>query len=511
VHVISNTSLTVTLPPARDTLPADAPAPQDGAGAVQLIVTSSDGQSSTPGPSSTFQYVDSNHSGALPSVTGLSPSGGQESAPTPVTILGSGFTGATSVSFGGVSATTFKVLSDSQILATPPSYSSQTACAPLPNTSVYAGENASNDVCQAQVIVHDPAGASTTAKILTPFEGSPTAEQDGALIAPPGCGCEVYPAPTEFDYAPSPEITSVSTAGGAGSLASETGETLVTVRGRGLNRFTFDYGYFGEAGQESSVDYGIAFASGTEMQIAAPAIASSVETATVEPTSLPFSVRTLAGYSAQTPIEYAGVPRVSAVDNTTSKIRLEGTSGAPDTGGTPISITGKGMERQVTVVQFNDSEGAPSQGTNYAFTATSDKKLTTQTVSQNPALANVQLCTVTGCSATSNGDLLYLYPPGQPVVESLTPPTGSSAGGTKVVVHGQNLGCPLAVTFGTTQAELFTPVEALLACGSTTTVNATSPPGEPGSTVPVTVTTLESYFTGSGDAPSKAGFTFTSP
>ncbi len=511
VHVISNTSLTVTLPPARDTLPAGAPAPQDGAGAVQVIVTSSDGQSSAPGPSSTFQYVDSKHSGALPSVTGLSPSGGQESTPTPVTILGSGFTGATSVSFGGISATTFKVLSDSQILATPPPYSSHTACAPLPAAGVYADETPSNDICQVQVIVHTPSGTSAGGKILAPFEGSPTAEQDGALVAPPGCGCEVYPAPTEFDYAPSPEITSVSTSAGAGSLASETGETLVTIHGRGLSRFTFEYAFFGEPGQESSVDYGIAFASGTELQIAAPAIASSVATATVEPTSLPFSVRTLAGYSAQTPIEYAGVPHVSAVDNTTSKITLGGTSGAPDTGGTPIAISGKGMERQVTVVRFNDSEGAPSQGTNYAFTATSDKKLSTQTVSQNPALANVQVCTVTGCSATSDGDLLYLYPPGQPAVESLTPHTGSSAGGTNVVVHGQNLGCPLEVAFGETKAESFTPVEALLACGSTTTVDAISPTGNPGSEVPVTVTTLESYFTGSGDAPSRAEFTFTSP
>jgi hypothetical protein len=511
VHVTSNTSLTLTLPPARDTLPASAPAPQDGAGPVQLIVTVSDGQSSTPGPNSTFQYVESKHSGALPSVTGLSPSGGDESAPAAVTILGSDFTGATGVSFGGVSASTFKVLSDSQILVTPPPYSSHTTCAPLPNTGVYEGENGGNDICQVQVVVHNSSGASANGKILTPLEGSPTAEQDGALIAPPGCGCEVYPAPTEFDYAPSPQITSVSTSAGAGSLASETGETLVTIHGRGLSRFTFDYAFFGEPGQESSVDYATAFASGTEMQIAAPAIASSVETATVEPTSLPFSVRTLAGYSAQTPIEYAGVPRVSVVDNTTSKIRLEGTSGAPDTGGTPISITGKGMEKQVTVVRFTDSEEPPSQGTNYTFTATSDKKLTTQTVSQNPALANVQVCTVTGCSTTSKGDLLYLYPPGQPVVESLTPHTGSSAGGTKVVVHGQNLGCPLAVAFGGTEAESFTPVQALLACGSTTAVDAISPPGEAGSTVPVTLTTLESYFTGSGDAPSKAQFTFTGP
>jgi hypothetical protein len=44
-----------------------------------------------------------------------------------------------------------------------------------------------------------------------------------------------------------------------------------------------------------------------------------------------------------------------------------------------------------------------------------------------------------------------------------------------------------------------------------TAVTAVSPPGSPGRKVPVTVTTLESYFTGSGDAPTKALFTYTTP
>jgi hypothetical protein len=511
IHVVDNSSLTLTLPPSRDTLPAGAPTSESGAGPVDVIVTLGDGFSSAPGPASTFQYVASTKAGVLPSLTGLSPSGGAETAPAAVTILGSDFTGASSVSFGGVSAASFKVLSDSQILVTPPPYSSHTACSPLPATGVYAGESATNDICQVQVVVHRSGGSSATAQILPPFEGSLAFEQDGALDAPPGCGCEVYPATSEFDYAPAPEITSVSTSAGPASLASETGETLVTVHGSGLNRFTFDYAYFGEPDQESSVDYGIAFASGTEMQIAAPAIAESAETATVDPTSLPFSVRTLAGYSAQIPVEYAGVPRVSNVENTASKIQLESISGGVDTGGTPIRIAGRGMLGQVTEVRFEDSLSAPSEGTDYALTATSNTKLSTQTVSQNPALANVQVCTVTGCSATSASDLLFLYPPGQPDVESLSPHSGTAAGGTKVVVHGQNLGCPLAVAFGSGEAESFTPVEALLACGSTTSLHAVSPPGSAGTSVPVTVTTLESYFTGSADGPTTALFSYTSP
>jgi hypothetical protein len=52
-------------------------------------------------------------------------------------------------------------------------------------------------------------------------------------------------------------------------------------------------------------------------------------------------------------------------------------------------------------------------------------------------------------------------------------------------------------------------VQAVLACGSTTSVDAVSPPGADGSKVPVTVTTLESYFTGTGDAPNTTLFTYT--
>ncbi|MGA2454007.1 MAG: protease pro-enzyme activation domain-containing protein [Solirubrobacteraceae bacterium] len=516
IDVLSATALTVTLPPARDTLPAGAPAAQDGAGPADVIVTLTDDQSSSPGPASTFEYVDTNKTGAVPSVTGVTPYGGSERAPAQVTILGSDFTGASAVSFGGVKASSFEVLSDSQILVTPPPYSAHTACAPLPDTGVYAGENATNDICQVQVVVHGPAGASATGSILAPFEGAPTFEQDGALRAPAGCGCEVYPAPTEFDYAPAPTITSVSTSEGPGSLASETGGTLVTVHGSGLSRFTLDYADFNAPGlgapvELETLDQEIAFISGTEIQIAAPAIAESAQAATVDPTSVPISVRTLAGGSAPAAVAYAGVPRVSGVESTASKLRLEGISGAADTGGTPLQITGKGMSGQVTVVRFDDSQSPPSEGTSYSFTATGERQLSTQTVSQNPALANVQVCTVTGCSATSNADLLFLYPPGQPDVESLAPHSGSAAGATRVAIHGQNLGCPLAVAFGTSEAESFSPIQALLACGSTTTVEAVSPPGVAGTKVPVTITTLESYFTGSGNAPTKARFTYTSP
>ncbi len=112
-HVSSPTSLLLTLPPARETIPAYTPPPQSGAGPAQVVVTLKDGQSSATGPASAFQYVEMSPGGTVPGVTGVVPTGGSETAPAPVTILGSGFEQASAVSFGGVSAAAFKVLSDS--------------------------------------------------------------------------------------------------------------------------------------------------------------------------------------------------------------------------------------------------------------------------------------------------------------------------------------------------------------------------------------------------------------
>ena len=74
------------------------------------------------------------------------------------------------MTFGGVTVPTFTVKSPDEILVTPPAYSAQT-CAPLPKTGAYAGENATNDMCQVQVVVSNAAGSSGTSTILPPYEG----------------------------------------------------------------------------------------------------------------------------------------------------------------------------------------------------------------------------------------------------------------------------------------------------------------------------------------------------
>jgi hypothetical protein len=497
--VNSNTSITATFPPAADTVSPNAPRPQDGAGPASVIVTVKSGDSSAPGPNSTIEYVDTTGTSAIPSITGIVPYGGSESAPGKVIILGSGFTGATGVAFGGVAAAGFTVDSPYRITVTPPAYSPRTACSPLPSGGAYAGEDAANDICQVQVQVTNIHGSSAVGRILPPLEGTIALNSMGTLVAPPGCGCETAPAPTEYDYAPAPSVTSVSTsAGDPESLASENGETLITVTGRGLNPLTIEWADFGPPGLESSIDTDYAYLTGTQMQIAAPA-----EPLTTEPSAIPFSVRSLAGQSPQSSVTYAGVPQVTAARNTAT-----GKNGAADTGGAPMTIRGHGFGQAVGPLEFVDTQAPQIFATQYTYDVRNDSHISTQSVASNPGLDDVEVCSVTACSLNPPADYFYLYPPGNPKVTSVTPASGPASGGTSVAIRGQNLGCVTGVFFGTVAAKKFSNQQAILDCGSTTLVSAVSPPGKAGTKVKVTITTVESDFTGSGHSSSTAFFSY---
>ena len=502
LRVPDATTITLAVPPAAQARPPLAPAPQDGAGPADVIVTLRGDRSSRPGPASMFEYVDTTGRGTVPSVTGVVPYAGPRAAPGPVTILGSGFTGATSVTFGGVRAAHLTVDSPYRITVTPPAYSARTACTPLPSAGVYAGENAANDICQVQVRVTGARGVSRPGRILPPAEGPVVINTLGVLVAPPGCGCETEQAPTEYDYVPPPAITSVSTSGPA-SLASENGGTVITVHGTGLDPLTIDWANFGPASQEFSQDTSYVFMTGTELQIAA-----LPEPLTTGRARVPFSVRTLGGQSRQTAVGYAGIPKVTRVVNTRSRIRLDGTYGGPDTGGTPIKVSGTGLAGQLGVIEFTGDPSSFSSGTQYSFTVHGSTSLSTRTVQQIPALVNVRLCTVTGCSKPVQSGRLYLYPPGNPHVTSVSPSSGPARGGTKVTIGGGNLGCALGVFFGAVRARSFTPHAALLDCGSTTALSATSPRGKAGSQVPVKVGTIESYFAHTGHGTTTARFRY---
>jgi subtilase family serine protease len=505
--VSSNTQVTATFPAGSAAIPVSSPSPQDGAGPANVVVTLTNGTSSKSGPSSLYEFVDENGgSQTLPSVTGISPYGGSQTTPTPVRIFGSGFSGSPVVTFGGVDATSVTVISPFEIRATPPVFSGSVAC----HGGLPAGETSTNDICQSQVVVTETNGSSKTGTILPPYEGPVLPLSNMAVpLLPAGCGCEEAPVPSEFDFVPNPTITSISTTtSNPSTLANEFGGTTITVTGKGFDPMTLSNADFGNPTLDSSLTQSFSFVSGTEIQLESPGTVTAPNfNPTVNTTTLPFSVTTLAGSSSSSPVTYAGVPDVT---NLTGGVELfPGLHVGPDTGGTNLTVTGNGFQHQLIGLEYGDLSSPFSLGTQYTFNVHSNTSLGAETLQQNPAEVIVQACTVTGCSNSTNANFL-LYPPGNPTVSASTPAKGPAHGGTVVSVSGQNLGCVLAVNFGTAQSELVSNATQLLDCGSTTQVLASAPPGKAGTTVKVSVLTVESFVTGFGfsKATTKAEFTY---
>jgi subtilase family serine protease len=503
--VDSSTQLTVTLPPAIDTVPAASPNPtQDGAGPANIVVTNNNGQSSAISAASVFEYVDeTGSSSTLPSVTGVSPYGGLDTSPVTVTIFGSGFVSPASgdiVEFGGVAATSVTYVSPFELTVTPPAFSALTpskAC-PVDNGATGQPLNPEQDVCQVEVTVTTQAGTSATADILPPYEGPLIGDSMGAVVVPPGCGCEEEPQPSEYDYVPLPTITGVSTQLSIpASLASEFGgatTNVVEVTGTGMDPLTASYALLsgGAPFNENSIAFPLQD-SGTFMILEAPALLPPGGAPSTEPVDLTVGFASLAGTSTENgAIIYAGVPSVTSVANTSNPRTLNGTYGAPDTGGAPLQINGSGFDQTVGPIGFVDDISGFSLGTQYNYTVSSDSAVTTHSVAQNPALVDVELCSNTSCSFSPPSDELMVYPPGAPVVTSVSPASGPASGGTSVVIGGQNLGCAVAATFGSAQATGVANETALLDCGATGLVDATTPAGKPSAKVPVKVETAES-------------------
>ncbi len=92
-----------------------ASAPPHALGTVDVQVTNASGTSANTA-SDDYEYLGG------PNITDVTPSGGPTEGGTPVTITGSGFTGATAVDFGGVAATDVVVVDDTSITAKSPAH-----------------------------------------------------------------------------------------------------------------------------------------------------------------------------------------------------------------------------------------------------------------------------------------------------------------------------------------------------------------------------------------------------
>ena len=514
---LTATSFDLAVPAASKFAPQFTPS--GGGGRYYVSLTSTSGLTSRSGPSSAFEIVGA--TATTPVVTGVGPSGGNESGrvgakAATTTIYGAGFTGASSVTFGGVASPGFTVnAAGNEITATVPPYDAGT-------TQCRAGDNAAADVCQVDVVVTRGADSSVASALLPPYEGAFVFDNSGVFETPGGCGCESAPQPSEYDYLPTPHISGLTAdpAENRRSYADENGGTVVTLSGVGFDVLGLDWLDAGGApnSDNSMLANGPSYVSGTQLQFVMPQ-PSSLPTRTGT-FSVPVYVQTLASLnsgniSARSPapsnaasLSFAAMPVVKSVSAGRSP------AAGPATGGTKLTIDGAGFTA-AAVVSFTDEFspfGAPfSAATSLEFRIVSASEITLRTPESNAGVDDVQVCTATGCSvAAPKKDTFTFYPLGNPVVTSSSPSSGPAKGGTRVTIRGKNLGFVRGVHFGKVAAKKFANVQSLLDSGSAEAVTAVAPPGKAGTTVTITLETLESAKTGKGftKAAKKATFTY---
>ncbi len=147
--VVSNTQLTATSPA--------------GAGTVDVVVNTLGGKSATSA-ANRFTYSDT----PVPTVTGISPTSGPAAGATSVTVTGTGFIGATAVSFGPNPATSFTVDSGTQISAISPAGSGTV------DVRVTTPAGTSADTTADNFIYIPPVTTSTTTSTTTTTTVPPT-------------------------------------------------------------------------------------------------------------------------------------------------------------------------------------------------------------------------------------------------------------------------------------------------------------------------------------------------
>jgi hypothetical protein len=497
--VTDSTHISLTTVPSGTQALTGSAGPQDGAGRALITVTAASGTTSPVNASAALLYVASSASLPVPSVEGVMSFGGPQAGGNTVDVFGSGFTGITGVTVGGTAATAVDVVNPNLLTITVPAYVSGT-------TSCKSGDDQANDVCQAQVVVTNANGSSATDTIRLPYTGAPFEGLVGGGTEPAcvtGNTCEVVPAETEYDYLPTPTITSVTTtsAGDPTTWASEQGDTIATINGSGFDSLGFVYATVGSPTFNPNQDFSVVSYSPTELQIVLPG-----HNPTTEPLSRALSVHTLAGSSAPFTIKYAGVPTVKSVSPDLGS----------DLGGTAITVAGKGFQG-VSAADGGQLDylyldfGVPTAQLS-GYTANSDTSLSATTPQNNPGEFLVQVCTITFCSEPTSessfeNSIFDFYQPGAPVVTSLSKTSGPASGGSRLIITGQNLADAFVVTFGKTVAEAANEPE-ILTNGSSTQIEAIIPPGKAGSTVHVRVETAESVATGAPASAPSAGSTF---
>lgn len=444
-----------------------AVAPAGTPGATTVTVTNS------AGTSGTLPYT---YTGiATPSVSSVSPSSGPAVGGNTVSIGGSGFTYSTAVTFGSTAVTSFTVVSSSVISAViPPGSSAGGAVSVL-----VTGPGGTSAAGTTYTYTAAPTPTITT---LTPSSGSAlggntvtiTGSNFGSATAVTFAGT---PA-TSFTVLSPTQVNAVAPAGTAGNAA-----VVVTTPAAASADFNYVYvvapapatvsptaGVI--AGNDSITITGTGLTGTTSVNFGnTPAssftVVSDTELDAVTPAHLagtvPINIATPGGTNGSVTFGYQPAPVISSISPTSGST----------TGATAVNITGAGLIDALQVY-FGTTPAT-------SFTVNSDNSIT----ATSPAgAAGVSAVTVSTDAATSNGgSFLYVN---APTLTSLSPTTGSIAGGNNVTLTGTGFSTATAVFFGPNPASFSfiddTLISAVAPSGTgTVSVTVSNPGGTSGS------------------------------
>jgi hypothetical protein len=390
-------------------------------GPVDVQVTSPGGTSATS-PADQFTYV----APAAPVVTGLSPASGVTAGGSYVTLVGSGFTGASGVTFGTtpVFSSTITVLSDSAL-------------------KVQVPAAASTGVVDVTVIT--PGGTSATT----------TADQFNYVSTPPSGGGP-------------PVITGIGPTSGS-TVGGTTGNYSITLIGSGFTGASAV-----KFGSTAAASYTISVINDNALQVQVPS-ASSAGTVDV-------TVTTPNGTSATGPADrftYVSPPRPVV----TGLSKNSGSVVGGSTGNYYVTIIGSGFTG-ASAVEFGSTEAA-----SYTLNVLSDNALQVQVPSASSVGAvDVTVTAPGGTSATSAADQFNYVAAPRPVVTGISKTSGSVVGGSTgnyyVSLIGSGFTGATGVSFGTVSA-----ANSTITVYSDTALSVQVPSASAAGVVDVTVTT----------------------
>ena len=458
VTVVSGTQITATSPA--------------GTGTVDITVITPEGTSST---SSADQFTYQ----AAPTVTGVSPNHGVIGGGTSVTLTGTGFLGATGVSFGVTPGTAVTVVSGTQITVTSPSGTGT-----------------------VHITVTTPEGTSVeTSADQFAYQGVPTVTGvfpnfgcliDSTLVTITGTGF-LGATGVSFGGTPGTSVTVVSgtqiTVNSPIRPAGTVHITVTTPHGTSAETLADQFTYQAEPIVDVVSPQVGPLAGGTSVTITGDSFTGATAVKFGDTAATSFTVDSHTQITATSPAGTAGTVHILVTtpigtntpvtaDQFTYQAEPTVTSVSPNAGtilgGTSVTITGTGFLTGATV-KFDTSQAT-------SVAVVSDTTITCVTPAHETAVAvNVSVTNTDTQTGTLNNG--YTYTPSDPTVTAVLPIAGQTLVGTAATITGTGFLTGAIVKFGANTATGVTVVNA-------TTITCTVPAGAAG-TVNVSVTNTD--------------------